>query len=148
MGAAGQFARGLDYVMLACVLLLLAIGLTTVLSSALKSGLGEVSPYFSRQLMWALLGLLIMAAAVLVDYRFVAMYAYHFYVAILVFLLIVLVMGREVHGAQRWFRLVGLQVQPSEIVKLATLFALAHYLDEVRERIREFQFLPWAGLNT
>ncbi|NQU08799.1 MAG: rod shape-determining protein RodA [Candidatus Abyssubacteria bacterium] len=123
------------------MLMLLVIGLTTVLSSAIKSGMGEVSPYFARQLMWAFLGLLAMVAAVLVDYRVIAMYAYHFYAAILVFLLIVLVMGREVHGAQRWLRLVGLQVQPSEIVKLVTLFALAHYLDDVRERIREFGFL-------
>ena len=78
------------------------------LSSAIKSGMGEVSPYFARQLMWAFLGLLAMVAAVLVDYRVIAMYAYHFYAAILVFLLIVLVMGRAVHGAQRWLRLVGL----------------------------------------
>ena len=141
MRTPGQFARGLDYATLACMLLLLVIGLTTVLSSAIKSGMGEVSPYFARQLMWAFLGLLAMVVAVLVDYRVIAMYAYHFYAAILVFLLIVLVMGREVHGAQRWLRLVGLQVQPSEIVKLVTLFALAHYLDDVRERIREFGFL-------
>jgi rod shape determining protein RodA len=49
-----------------------------------------------------------------------------------------------VHGAQRWIRFFGVGIQPSEIVKITTLFALAHYLDEVRERIRELRFLVLA----
>jgi len=136
-----QIVRGIDPITLVCVLLLVAIGLTTVFSAALKSGHGEVRPYFMRQLMWALLGLVAMAAATMVDYRFLASYSYHFYFVSVLFLAVVLLVGKETHGAQRWFRIWGFQMQPSEIVKMACLFALAHYLDQTRERIREAKFL-------
>lgn len=132
-----QFGRRVDPIILICSMLLLAIGISTVLSSALKSGLGEVRPYFARQLMWVSIGLLVMAITALVDYRFLARYAYHFYVATVLFLLVVLFIGREAHGAQRWFRFLGFQIQPSEMVKIACLFMLARYFDKVKERIRE-----------
>ncbi len=133
--------RGLDYFALTCTLLLICIGLVTVFSSAYKSGMDEVKPFFSRQLMWALLGLAAMAMATAVDYRFISRFAYYFYGATIVFLLLLFIAGKEVHGAQRWVRLFGFQLQPSEFVKVATLFALARYLDDVRERIREIWFL-------
>lgn len=123
------------------MLLLISIGLLTVFTSANKSGLEEVRPFFSRQLVWALLGCFAMALTILVDYRFIAAIAYYLYAATVVLLLVLLFTGSEVHGAQRWVRFLGIGFQPSEIVKLATLFALAHYLDEVRERIREIPYL-------
>jgi rod shape determining protein RodA len=58
-----------------------------------------------------------------------------------ILLVVLLFTAKEVHGAQRWIRLFGIGFQPSELVKLITLFALARYLDDVRERIREIPFL-------
>ncbi len=136
-----QVVRGFDYVTLFCAFLLIAIGLVTIFTSAYKAGLGEVKPYFSRQLMWALLGLAVMSAAILVDYRFMSIFAYLFYSAMLVFLVVLLLKGKEIQGAQRWLRVFGVGLQPSEFVKVAVLFALARYLDEVREKIREPKYL-------
>jgi len=141
MKAIRKLVHGFDYVTLTCVFLLILIGLVTVFSSASQSGLGKISPYFSRQVMWIVLGLIAMAAAIAVDYHFMARFAYYFYGAMLLFLVIVLVVGKEVRGAQSWIRLFGIQVQPSEFVKVATLFALASYLDSIREKIREPGFL-------
>ena len=136
-----QFARGIDPITLACAFALLSIGLSTVLSAALKSGFGGVSPFFARQFVWVGLSLIVLAIAALVDYRFPARYSYHFYGVILLFLVAVLFTGREVQGAQRWFRISGIGLQPSELVKIATLFALARYFDKVRERIREVRYV-------
>jgi rod shape determining protein RodA len=136
-----RLGRHIDLVTLVFVLLLVAFGLSTVLSSALKSGLGEVRPYFARQLVWVCVSLVVMIVVALVDYRFLASYAYHLYGGIVLFLIVVLLIGREAHGAQRWFRLFGVGIQPSEIVKVATLFALARYFDDIRDRILEFRYV-------
>ncbi|RJP73146.1 MAG: rod shape-determining protein RodA [Candidatus Abyssobacteria bacterium SURF_17] len=139
-----QIVRGFDYVTLTCALLLVLTGLLTVFSSAYKAGLGEVEHYFSRQMMWALLGLAAMMVAIIVDYRFMARFAYYFYAGTLALLVFLLFTGKEVQGAQRWIRVMGVNLQPSEFVKVSTLFVLARYLDDVREDIRRKRFLVLA----
>jgi rod shape determining protein RodA len=146
MNSRREFFRRFDFVTLFCALLLVCIGLMTVFSSSYKSGLDEVRPYFSRQLVWALMGLAAMAVAIIIDYRFIASYAYYFYVIAVALLVVLLFLGKEVHGSQRWIHFMGVQVQPSEFVKLATLFALAKYLDDVGEQIREEKYLAGALL--
>ncbi len=141
-----EFLSGFDWVTFICTILLIIIGLTTVYSSSYKSGLDEVRPYFSRQLMWALLGLAAMAVAILIDYRFIGSYAYHFYGISIFLLVLLLILGKEVKGSQRWIHLLGVQIQPSELVKASTLFALARYLDDVGDRIQEEKFLILALL--
>ncbi len=141
MKAHRQLGRQFDYATFTMAALLVCIGLSTVFASAYQSGLGEVKSYFPRQLTWALLGIVAMAFAIIVDYRFMAMFAYHFYALVLAMLVAVFVLGQESHGAQRWFRLFGFALQPSEFVKAATLFALARYLDDIREKIRELPYL-------
>jgi len=136
-----QIIYRFDYVTFICVVLLVCIGLVTVYSSSHRSGLEEVKPYISRQLLWALMGLVVMAVVVLVDYRLMASFSYYFYGLLIVLLIALLIMNKEVKGAQRWIRLFGFGMQPSEPIKVATLFALARYLDEVKERIQEPRYL-------
>jgi len=141
-----NLTKGFDSVTLACTLLLVCLGLVTVFSSSYTSGLDAVKPYFSRQLVWALLGLVAMLIAVLIDYRFVEAYAYQLYGVTLFLLVFLLFSGKEVHGSQRWIHLMGVQVQPSEFVKLSTLFVLARFLDDIGDRIHEVKFLVVALL--
>ena len=138
------FSPSLDSITLICTLLLVAVGLSTIFSSSYSSGLEEVRPYFSRQLVWALLGLLAMGLAIVIDYRIITSYAYQLYAISLVLLGLLLLSGTEIKGSQRWLRLMGVGIQPSEFVKLATLFALARFLDDSGERIREVKFLAIA----
>jgi rod shape determining protein RodA len=122
------------------------MGLAAVFSSSYTSGLEAVRPYFMRQLLWALLGLTAMMIALVIDYRFIVAYAYQLYAATLMLLVLLLFIGKEVHGSQSWIRVMGVGVQPSEFVKLATLFVLARYLDEIGDRIREVKYLTGALL--
>ncbi|GAB4346927.1 MAG: rod shape-determining protein RodA [Candidatus Abyssubacteria bacterium] len=141
MKARKQLARRFEYATFTMAALLICIGLSTVFASAYQSGLGEVKSYFPRQLTWALLGLVAMSVAAIVDYRFMARFSYQLYAVVLAMLVAVDILGQQSHGAQRWFRLFGFTLQPSEFVKVATLFALAHYLDDIREKIREVPYL-------
>jgi len=59
-------------------------------------------------------------------------------------LALVLVYGSDVHGARRWIRLPGIQLQPSELAKFALILLLAVKLTDNRENARKFfsGFLP------
>ena len=58
----------------------------------------------------------------------------------LVLLVLPLVIGRETNGAQNWFYIGGLSVQPSEIVKLSLLLVLSHFMSRRR-------MLPWLAFS-
>lgn len=54
----------------------------------------------------------------------------------LVLLTLPLVIGKETNGAQNWFYVAGISVQPSEIVKLSLLLIISYYMSRHR-------MLPW-----
>ena len=62
----------------------------------------------------------------MIDIRFIARFSYPMYAfASLALLILVLRMGHVGKGAQRWIDLGGLQMQPSELAKIALVMALA-----------------------
>jgi cell division protein FtsW (lipid II flippase) len=61
------------------------------------------------------------------DYRKFFDVAYIVYGISVVFLILVLVMGRQALGATRWFSIAGVSFQPSEFSKLAIIFFLGRY---------------------
>jgi rod shape determining protein RodA len=72
-------------------------------------------------------------AAVLVasiDYRYYERYAWGGYVAGVVMLILVFLLGREVRGAQRWIPIGGFSLQPSELMKIFFIVALAKHLHD------------------
>ncbi|MFQ6033100.1 MAG: rod shape-determining protein RodA, partial [Candidatus Zixiibacteriota bacterium] len=56
-------------------------------------------------------------------------------------LLLILMLGSSKMGAVRWFSLGGLNIQPSEFAKIATIFALARYLAYSKCSIYNFRWL-------
>jgi rod shape determining protein RodA len=68
-----------------------------------------------------------MLAVALIDIRVVWHSTYWLYGAALALLVSVDILGHTAMGAQRWFRLGMVNVQPSEIMKLGVIGALARY---------------------
>jgi rod shape determining protein RodA len=88
---------------------------------------GSWSPWAGKQVVRFVAGFMLMIGVALVDIRFWARWAYPIYGATLVALVAVEVMGSIGMGAQRWIDLGFFQLQPSEIMKLALVLALARY---------------------
>ena len=109
------------YVLLLCALA--GVGYTTLFSAA---G-GSPEPYATRHAMRFAVGLVIMLAIGLVDIRIIAKRAWPAWLGGVVLLVLVLRMGHVGKGAQRWLELGGLQLQPSELMKLALVLALASW---------------------
>ena len=110
-----------SYVML--ILLLAAIGVVMLYSAAN----GDWSPWALNQLIRFGLGFAVMIVLAMIDVRFFMRYAYLFYFATLVLLVIVEVSGYVGMGAQRWINLGFMKLQPSELMKIALVLALARY---------------------
>jgi rod shape determining protein RodA len=68
-----------------------------------------------------------MLAIALVDVRFLFRYAYLVYFGALALLIAVEIVGSSGMGAQRWIDLKVIQLQPSELMKVAIVLALARY---------------------
>lgn len=88
---------------------------------------GSLDPWADAQIVRFAAGLVIMVAIGLVDIRFWRWMAPFAYAVSLVLLVAVDVMGVIGMGAQRWIALGPLQIQPSEMMKIALVMALAAY---------------------
>ena len=88
---------------------------------------GNMDPWASRQMMRFGLGLIGMVVVAMTDIRMWLRYAYAFYFLVLVLLLAVELAGFVGMGAQRWISFGMFNVQPSELMKVALVLALARY---------------------
>jgi rod shape determining protein RodA len=87
---------------------------------------GSLNPWASRQIVRFAVGVIAMLTVALIDIRVWLKYAYAPYFATLA-LLAVEVAGFTGMGAQRWIDLGPFQVQPSELMKVTVVLALARY---------------------
>ena len=84
----------------------------------------------------------ILMCIALINLRFWMRYAYVLYGLVLILLIAVEVMGTVGMGAQRWLNLGFFQLQPSEMMKITIILALARYFHGCSlEEIRSFPFL-------
>lgn len=81
-----------------------------------------------KQGVWVLIGLLLMAAVMYIPYHELIKYNTKIYILNLLILALVLILGREVMGAQRWIQLGPVTFQPSEFAKVMLIVTFAVYL--------------------
>ena len=105
------------------LLVLASIGFAMLYSAA---G-GSLEPWAIRQIARAGMGLVLMIIVAVVDIRFWMRWAYASYFIALLMLVAVEVQGSVGMGAQRWLDLGVTQIQPSEIMKITLVLALARW---------------------
>jgi rod shape determining protein RodA len=88
---------------------------------------GALEPWATRHILRLWFGLAVIFAIVLVDLRTWMHVAYPFYFIVLLLLALVPLIGVESGGAQRWLGFGEYSFQPSEIMKLALVLAIARY---------------------
>ena len=137
-----SFDLGAKIWQISWVYVLLLCALAGVGYVALYSAGGAPEPYASRHVLRCAAGLVLMIGIALVDIRFIARLAWPTYLVSLVLLVLVARYGHLGKGAQRWIEVGGLQVQPSELMKIALVLALASWFHSASwERIGNPLFL-------
>jgi cell division protein FtsW len=129
------------YLVLSCTLLLLALGLVIVLSASSAYQLvfgGSTYATFEKQVLGAIVGLVIMWLVAKAPIRLFRACAYPLLAASVLGLLLVLLVGQKPGsgGAERWLSVAGFQVQPSEFAKLGFVLWGADLLAR-KEKLRQ-----------
>jgi rod shape determining protein RodA len=101
---------------------------------------GDFKPWADKQMLRFGVGFALMLAVALIRLKFWLRMAYPLYVAVLLMLIAVMLFGKTALGAARWIDLGIVQLQPSELMKVALVLALARYFHRAEfERIGR----PW-----
>jgi len=109
---------------IANIILLFVISLSTIYSATITKS----EPFFIKEIIWFILGLIVFVVVSLIDYRKYYKYSMAIYIFNIIMLLSVLVIGTSRLGAKRWIDLGPLALQPSEFSKLLLIFTFSAYL--------------------
>ena len=125
--------RKYDWVLLVTVVALSLIGTLLVYSATQPSA--DPRSYLIKQLINVALGLILMVAVSLLDYRQIRMFAPIVYaVAVLGLVAVLSPLGTSVSGAKAWINLpAGFQVEPSEFAKIGLVLVIAVVFGELRD---------------
>ncbi len=136
--------RTLDPRLLWVLLALMALGTLTLYSAGRNTPQAGI---WLKQGVWNLLGLTLMVLLSTVDPRRILRLSFPAYLLGLVALAAVLVVGRKIGGATRWFVLAGQTFQPSELMKWITLLYVSYRLGtRAPESVGRWELLGSAGL--
>jgi rod shape determining protein RodA len=133
-----RLLRNSDWLLLGLACLLVGYGLIAIFSATQSDERltgGDPFYFVKKQLLWFFLGLVVLGVTVLIDYHSLKNYAREIYLGNLILLVLVLFLGREGGGAQRWMGIGAFRLQPSEIAKVATIITMAAYLSRNRATI-------------
>jgi len=119
-----------DWTIFTLALSLCGLGLLSVVSATWGGERHALDPLIMRQLIWIGAGTVLMIAVGIFDYKALGTYAYPFYVFAILMLIAVAVMGHSTGGSRRWINLGVLNLEPSEIAKLAVVLVMVRYLRE------------------
>jgi rod shape determining protein RodA len=124
--------RRFDWYLLALAVALGGFGVLMVASALSGNEVLALWPY--RQAGFLVVGLAVLFVTAALDYRLLTSVAYPFYLVLLGMLVAISIIGTVAGGAQRWLTIGEFLFQPSELVKLGVILALAHYLSSRQEQ--------------
>lgn len=138
-----QLLGGVDRPFLITIILLLCLGTVMVFSAsypyANANFKGDSYHFAKRQIVFALAGLVIMSVIAktgIGNYHFLRRFSKVALAGSIILLAGVLVLGRNLGGATRWYSIGPITVQPSEIVKFTIVLFFADYADKYADKIR------------
>ena len=138
-----------DYTLLAAVSGLLCFGLVMVYSASTEAVYGDPSYWFRRELLWVGLGLIAMLITLNTPHHRWQHLSVPLMACALALLVLVLIIGKNINGGQRWLPLGPFTFQPSELAKLAFTLYIADWLSRKGSQVESFMYglVPFAILT-
>jgi len=132
--------RHFDFWLLGTVTLLAIFGVAMINSAIAGNIELEEANIVQRQIIFVVLGLVVVFITAAIDYRLWASISRPLYLGTIGLLGILFVVGTAVFGSARWFETRYLNIQPSELAKIVMILVLADFLTRHRGKIHR---LPW-----
>lgn len=141
-----DYLKNFDWILFSATMLLVCFGLAEIYSIALSNEkIGMTN--FNKQLIFAVIGLILIFAISFIDFYSLRSFGIYFYIFGVVILLLVLFFGKTVRGTTGWFDIFGFSMQPVEFVKIVLIIFLARYYSGVSIRLSELKHLILSGLG-
>ncbi len=120
----------IDYTLLFLLFVLMCFSLLAIYSGSGQYFSDDPTHYVERQILWFLVGIVVMVAMMVLDYDLFKNFSIPLYVLSLISLLLVAFspLGVFRNGSTRWLNLGVANIQPSEFVKIFLIIAMAHLL--------------------
>ncbi len=134
---------GFDWLWFLAMLALAGVGIVAIWSTTEGTALNS---YFGRQILYVCLGLLVFMILLCFDYRVYSDFISIIYVIGMAVLVAVLFIGKSHHNNKSWLEVGSFSFQPSELVKIAVIIALARYYSESERDHLELNELLNGGL--
>ena len=136
------FFRSIDWILFGALMPIFLAGLVTM------TGFGGSQNFFSRQLLWIVVSIVIMFTIASLDVRFLrdSRYVVLGYVGSLVLLVLVLVAGSTIKGSQSWFTFGSFSFQPTDIMKLFVILMCAKYFSRRHIEIARIKHVAISAL--
>ena len=130
MGFDRKLLKNLDWQLWLTTIFISLFSIVVLRSASVDAVPGNPFYYVKRQILFVVLGNILIAASLFFDYRLLLKLTKPIYFFNLVLLMAVLLVGRQGGGAQRWINIGGFLLQPSEFAKIFIIVVLAHYLEK------------------
>jgi len=131
-----QKVRELDFILITCILLL---GIISIFAMYSTDG-GEILFHSRSHISKFSIFFIMMIFMSFLNIKFWHYFAYFFYVVVLLSLVWASLYGIKASGSQRWINLYFINLQPSELMKIAIIVCLAKYYHRIQlNRVNSFQ---------
>tara|TARA_B110000444_G_scaffold261368_1_gene312962 strand:- start:4318 stop:5643 length:1326 start_codon:yes stop_codon:yes gene_type:complete len=133
--------KNFDWVLALIVVLLVFFGWVNIISAASNIEVIELidwSGKAGKQLMWIGVCFILAFLIINIESEFFIRTSVLQYIATLMLLVAVLIIGKKIGGARSWFALGGFGLQPSEFAKPTTALVLAWYLSQDSTKWKSF----------
>ena len=123
-----RFLISFDWLLFLAILLLSCAGVVAIWSTTDGTSLNS---YFGKQVVYLCCALAFFAALLYLAYHFFSDFITFIYLAGMAVLILVLVIGQSIHSNKSWIDVGMFSVQPSELMKILVVIALAKYYSEL-----------------
>jgi rod shape determining protein RodA len=131
-----------DFWLLGAVALMTIFGITMIRSAVAGNIELETTNIVQRQLIFAVLGFIVIFVVSIIDYHLWASISRPMYIVTAVFLGALTIAGQALYGSARWFDTGVILIQPSEIAKIVVILVLADFFTR---NIDKLDNLAWIG---
>lgn len=144
-----RFFFNVDWITVLIYLALCAIGWVNIYAAVYNPDTAQTfsfSSSYGRQLIFIITGLVLGFSILLLDAKFLSVFAPIIYGATILLLIVVLVAGHRVAGNQAWIAIGSFRIQPSEFAKFGTALLLARYVSSFTPKFTDFRSIFAAAL--
>jgi rod shape determining protein RodA len=135
-----------DFWLFGTVVILTIFGIVMIRSAiAGNEALGDL---VSRQIIWAVVTVIVILVVGLIDYHYYAALSRPMYLATAVLLAVIFLVGKVSFGAKRWLDTGFFFIQPAELAKIIMVLVLADFFARHRDDVKDLRWIARSFILT